>query len=268
MNTEKDKFYGILSIVDIKNTIVDGENALSLDIPPLTTKNIKLVHYPDCQQLIIWLPEQGMFYDNITIQHQESQRVIYKAKIDDILSGSIQLILDSLMIPVGISIVRIEHQNKSSHEITIEKLKEGVLPEAPAIIEQPEDKSDSEPITYRDGFGNPIPNEDLILRSKLLDQLALKFSRKLEFEGTGRSGSIKYIEGDRTAKFYVEMGGGKCIFYVDIPTESNWEKETVFGIQERNDILQFIAEETLRKQTTSSDAYYVIGERDILFMNK
>jgi len=268
MNTDKDKFYGILSIVDIKNTIVDGEDPLSLPIPPLSSKNIKLVHYPDCQQLVIWLPEHGMFYDYITIQHQESQNVIYKAKIDDILSGSIQLILDSLMIPVGISVVTIVHQNKSIHEITIQKLEEGVLPEPPPIIEEPENKSDSGPIIYRDGFGNLIPNEDLILRSMILDQMAVKFSRKLEFEGTGRSGSIKYIEGDRTATFYVEMGGGKCIFYVDIPTESNWEKETVFRIDERNDILQFIAEETLRKQTTSSDSYYVIGERDILFMKK
>ncbi len=64
------------------------------------------------------------------------------------------------------------------------------------------------------------------------------------------------------------MGGGNCLFYIDVPTVENWEKATGFSIAERDEILKYVAEETLRKQTVSQGAYFVIGEREIAFMKK
>ena len=64
------------------------------------------------------------------------------------------------------------------------------------------------------------------------------------------------------------MGGGNCLFYINIPTIENWENATGISIAERDEILQFIAEETLKKQTVSSGAYFVIGEREIVFMKE
>jgi hypothetical protein len=62
------------------------------------------------------------------------------------------------------------------------------------------------------------------------------------------------------------MGGGKCIFYVDIPTTHTWEKQTDFRLSERDEILAYVAKETFRKQVSTDGAYYEIGERHLLFM--
>ena len=46
-----ESYYGQIKLGDIVNT---GDNAK--DIGLLTAR---FVHYPDCQQLIVWLPEYG-----------------------------------------------------------------------------------------------------------------------------------------------------------------------------------------------------------------
>lgn len=111
-----------------------------------------------------------------------------------------------------------------------------------------------------------MENEDEIIRKKLIDKLTAKFSRRVSFEGNVRSGTVVYTDGKKTQRFYSEMGGGKCMFYISIPSAANWEKHTPFRLQERNEIVQFVAEETLRQQTSTSGSYYIIGEFDIRFM--
>ncbi len=41
-------------------------------------------------------------------------------------------------------------------------------------------------------------------------------TRKLGYVSEGRSGKVIYTEGNRTITFYMEMGGGNCIFNLDI----------------------------------------------------
>ena len=127
---------------------------------------------------------------------------------------------------------------------------------------QKEEKS----IEYKDGFGNIIPNEDLILREKLNNELARKFSRRIEYEGTLRSGSVIYLDVDTRIEFSNEMGGGNCLAFINIPSEMQWEAATKTPLSRRKDILEYVAAAVQSQQ--ASNCYYEIKEDSISFYYK
>ena len=87
-------------------------------------------------------------------------------------------------------------------------------------------------------------------------------------KNNGRSGYAIYWEGNKTIRFYTEMGGGDCIFYMDIPTTEAWASRTGYPLEQRDDILKFIAEESLRLQCSSPGSYYKIEDKYIAFYQK
>lgn len=122
------------------------------------------------------------------------------------------------------------------------------------------------PIIYKDGFGNIIPDEDLILREKLNKELARKFSRRLEYTGTLRAGTVIYIDTETRIEFPHEMGGGNSLVYIDIPSEENWEAQTKTPLERRKDILEFVATTVQAQQ--ASNCYFEINEKEIAFYYK
>lgn len=122
------------------------------------------------------------------------------------------------------------------------------------------------PIIYRDGFGNIIPDEDLILRDKLNKELARKFSRRVEYEGNLRAGSVIYIDADTRIEFSNEMGGGNCMVYIDIPTEKEWEVKTNTPLTRRKDILEYVAAAVQSEQ--APNCYFEIKDNEIGFYYK
>lgn len=92
--------------------------------------------------------------------------------------------------------------------------------------------------------------------------------KSIVFENTGRSGFAIYRDGSKSTRFYTEVGGGDCIFYMVIPSEAGWEKETGYPLDARENILTFIAEESIKKQANVKGAYYKIQDRHIVFYQK
>jgi len=92
--------------------------------------------------------------------------------------------------------------------------------------------------------------------------------RSIVFENTGRSGYAVFRDGDKSTRFYTEVGGGDCIFYMVIPSAEQWEIETGYPLENRDEILTFIAEESIKKQANVKGAYYKIQERHIVFYQK
>ncbi|MBK7886964.1 MAG: hypothetical protein IPJ86_06550 [Bacteroidetes bacterium] len=266
---QSEEYYGkvVLSSIDNSRNGVNVKEEENNIYPLLTPNNLKLVHYPESQQLVIWLPDSGRLYDTIAIEDVNCNDIIWNKKVDDILSGSIQLIINTLFLSPGDFRVSIVKSDSLVHRIYLKKYPQGVEPPVEKIQEISTPDVEKGPIIYRDGFGNVLPDEDLILRDKVIEKMQAKFNRRVEFDGTVRSGTVKYIEGSRTISFYAEMGGGNCIFYIDIPTSGKWEELTGFKLSEREEIVKFVAEESVRKQTRSSGIYYLIGERDIVIMN-
>jgi hypothetical protein len=124
----------------------------------------------------------------------------------------------------------------------------------------------SKPIVYKDGFGNIIPDEDLILREKLNKELGRKFSRRVEYEGNLRDGSVIYIDSDTRIAFSNEMGGGNCMAFINIPTEDQWEAVTKTDLSRRKEILEYVAEVVRAQQ--ASNCYFEIKENEIGFYYK
>ena len=241
--------------------------------------SIKIVHYPDCQQIILWLPEYYSNYNSIIIKEKSTEKVIFDNKIDQIISGSIQFIIDSLFIPPGTYEIIILNNSSvakraKEHRVHICIDRRGmramaifrrVKNELETILNQIE-KEEKEAIIYRDGIGKIIPNVDLEMREKILNELAGKFTRKVEYEGNLRSGIIIYVENDKRVKFDTEMGGGNCLFYVFLPNKERWEGATGIPISERDNVLEFIAISANRDQASS--CYYEITEDYITYYRR
>lgn len=247
-----DNWFGPLAVLTVDNSIPEeNTDADSMNMLPLKDTNLKFVHYPDCQQLIIWLPNPGREYEKVRLIRKEDGAVADEWPVEDKLSGSVQLLWDTLFIPPGDYTIEIYRQHSCWHRVAIKKYKEGEAIPVPEEPVQP-DLSDKEPIVYHDGTGKIIENEDLNLRDKLIKEMADRFSRHIEYQGEGRGGYVIYVEGDLRISFYYEFGGGKCIASIDIPTEKNWEKETGLPLLRREEIIQFTANSVQAKQAPRS----------------
>jgi len=267
-----DSWFGTIDILSIQNIPSIDRNPES-EMLLFEDKNIRFVHYPDCQQMIIWLPEYYSNYDYLLIRKKKTEEIIFEKKVSEVINGSIQIIIDSLFILPGAYELIITNISGDKHIIEFIKRDEDyILPIAPGENQSASslqkllneiEAEEHEPIIYRDGTGKILPNEDLELKAKILNDIVGKFTRRIEYEGNLRAGSIIYIEGDKRVKFDTEMGGGNCLFFVFIPASEQWEKATKLPISERVNILEFIAISANRDQASS--CYYEITEDYITY---
>lgn len=246
-------YTGKISLGEILNKKVPSDKFL-------TEKHVELVHYPDSQQLIIWLPDHYRFYNELKITNTTTAEVALMLPVRELVNGSIQIIIDSLPLPPAHYIITIDTLTGGSHNIEFEKLSpEVILPES----SEPNQINHHQPHIYRNGNGQILPDEDLILRDKIKKQLSDQFFPGISYENYGRSGYVIYTQGDQTVKFEMEYGGGNCVFYLIIPTVSNWEKETGFQLSQRHDILEKVAMQTQRDQ--ASTCRYEISDQYITY---
>lgn len=259
-------FTGIVELIAVSNPYTRGQAEEERSpIPLLQEGNIKLVHYPDCQQLILWLPAPGRDYGNFRLVSSDNNEILEAFPVADQLSGSIQLIRDTLPWTPGNYRIEIDHPGGWQHQVLLKKYEYGDAPPQPLPEEKIPD-TETEPIVYRDGLGNIIENEDLLLREKALRDISRRFRRRITFKGNFRAGSILFTDGDRQLEFYHEMGGGNCLFYVDIPSAADWEKQTGITLAEREDIIRWLAATVHTQQAPS--ARYEIGDTSIVYYKK
>lgn len=93
-----------------------------------------------------------------------------------------------------------------------------------------------------------------------------KSSRQLEFISQGREGEVVYREGLSEIRFYMEFGGNDVVFFLSVPSTSEWENTTGFSLKDRNEILTYVAAETQKYQAPSCE--YKINDKAILFVKK
>jgi hypothetical protein len=58
------------------------------------------------------------------------------------------------------------------------------------------------------------------------------------------------------------------MFFVNIPSQNDWSSHTGYSLNQRDEILKFVAEESLRLQSNSPESYYKIEEEWISFFQK
>ena len=259
--TEPVQDYGRITILAINNqpgTDPDGFLAMA-------EQNCRVVYYPDCQQLILWLPVYYTAYRDLTITDEDGQ-VYYTAMVSDIVNGSVQILLDTLFLPCGRYTIHIHRTDGGKHEIQLQK--QPVRDEQPLAGEpnSPPSSGEGQPIVYRDGNGRILPDEDLLIREKVMSDLYDRFVSKVTFYSTGRDGYLVYREGEREARFEMEMGGGHCMFFILLPPDDMWGQTTGFPLNRRPDIVDHIARMTQRDQ--AGGAEYRITEHEIIYFRK
>jgi hypothetical protein len=99
--------------------------------------------------------------------------------------------------------------------------------------------------------------------SNIFSKASHKSPQRIEFVSYGREGAVLYREGLNEIRFYMEFGGNDVVFYLSIPSTSEWENTTGFSLQERNRILTFVATETQKYQAPLCN--YRIEDKAILF---
>lgn len=257
-------WFGNIKISDIGNG--GKQSAMIAELDTFCKKHIKFVHYPDCQQMIIWLPRPGAEYSNARLQSVTTGKLVEEWPVNQKLSGAIQILWDTLPTSPGEYRLEIEHGSGAVHFIEFIKYPEGVkIEEPPEEKKEPEETSNL-PIEYKDGFGNIIVNEDLELRKKVLSDIARKFSRYIEYQSAGRAGTVFYIDNETRIPFSYELGGGKCVAYIDIPGENEWEKATKTSLGRREEIISFLAANVQARQ--ASNCRIEISNTAISFIKK
>lgn len=264
------RYVGTILIGSIKNIqyVSASMEAGNTIFNPLTETNVRFVHYPDCQQLIIWLTHPGREYGNVRLKNNTTEFIVEEWPVTEKLSGNIQILWDTLMIAPGSYTIEIEYKNGWQHQIEIEKLAQGIVAtvKAPEPVAAEKEKNSDGPVKYRDGFGNILENEDMVLREKVDKDLVRKFSRHIEYEGNFRGGTIVYEDTEVRIEFGHEMGGGNCMFYIDIPDEDQWEAATKTPLSERQHIIEFVAARVKSEQ--ASNCNYIIETASIGFYYK
>jgi len=261
-------YFGVIQIIEIDNWCPTGNDKCQTFDKTLflTTNEVKTVHYPDSQQLIIWLPQSGIYYNTVSLKDIEKNTTVWVLDIDRMLNGLVQLIIDTLTIPDGNFEISIVKSDGLIHAIKFIKYVEGTAQIESQLNPESASSEMQKSIVYKDGFGRVIPDEDLLLREKVIKKTFDKITRRLEYISHGKDGEVIYIEGEKHINFFMEMGAYDCVFYVNIPTESEWERATKFPLSERKEIIVFVAEQTQRDQAPS--CVYKIAEREITYFRK
>lgn len=83
----------------------------------------------------------------------------------------------------------------------------------------------------------------------------------LYYINQGRGGYVVYKDGKNDINFFFEYGGNNCVAIIYIPTTNEWTDKTTRALTERQSILTFIAEQTIRDQAPNS--YYKISDNCI-----
>ncbi len=121
---------GIIELHRIENV---GDNSVKTGL--LTAQ---FVRYPGCQQLKVWLPKSDYHkwdFGNYQIVKKSTQEIEEQGLVEDKVSGSSQMLFDTLGFSEGDYILEIEHPNGGKHCLHFQKHPEGFVPEKLRPIE-------------------------------------------------------------------------------------------------------------------------------------
>ena len=90
--------------------------------------------------------------------------------------------------------------------------------------------------------------------------------QKLEYINQGRGGYVVYKDEQSELKMEFEYGGGDCVAIIYVPTIAIWESKTNISTSDRNQVLSFIAEQSIKDQ--APDSTYVISDDCIEIFRK
>ena len=91
-------------------------------------------------------------------------------------------------------------------------------------------------------------------------------SKSLQYINQGRGGTLVYTDDRGKIQFDWEFGGGHCVAIIFVPETTNWERATGRQVEERMEVLTFVAQQAIRDQSPKST--YTISEKFIELWNQ
>ena len=85
--------------------------------------------------------------------------------------------------------------------------------------------------------------------------------QKLEYINQGRIGYVVYKDRQGDIRLPFEFGGGNCVAIISVPTVAEWTSKTNRPVANRQAILQFVAEQSIKDQAPNS--YYELNDNCI-----
>lgn len=77
--------------------------------------------------------------------------------------------------------------------------------------------------------------------------------RRVLYAERGRDGYIIYKDAQGEISMYFEFGGGECVAFIQVPSAAEWTKSTKRSVEEREDILHFVAEQAIQDKVPDCD---------------
>ena len=91
-------------------------------------------------------------------------------------------------------------------------------------------------------------------------------TKKLSYISMGRGGTVLYKDDVGEVKFDYEFGGNNCVAIIFVPTPAAWVQHTNRPLEERDAIIEYVAQTALRDQV--SNGYYQISDNYIELFKK
>lgn len=227
-----------------------GEGEASTGV--VKKEQVRIVHYPDAQQLVFHMPQYAWDAGRFRLVEEVTGRVEKDCAVKDILSGSTQILVDTLPLRPGFYTIEADWPDGWTHQIKFIKFMVGYPKEE--IYQHPPGnvrivQNDGEYRTY-DSNGVEIEGMEQV-REMAMKKIAASFSRRLEYLEQGRAGVITYCEGGLRINFDWEFGGGNCVVIIFVPKPAHWEAQTNTPLDRRQEILEFVAERAIRDKASS-----------------
>lgn len=229
-------------------------------------EQVKVVHYPDCQQLVFHLPKYAWDAGFFRLTDDVSGAVLEEKPVREKLSGSTMILLDTLPFKPGFYSLDADWPDGWTHRIRFVKFipgfpKDETYKHPPGNVRIVQNGHE-----YRlfDSNGVEIDNGMQKIRAET-GRLIHQLKRRLEYEQSGRGGGITYCDGDTRINFDWEFAGGNAVVIIFVPSSADWESRTQTPLSDRRDILEFLAEGVIRDR--AAGCRYEIGEDYIDILN-
>ena len=82
--------------------------------------------------------------------------------------------------------------------------------------------------------------------------------QKLEYVNEGRGGYVIYKDEQGEIRLFFEYGGGNCVVIIYVPSTSEWTSKTKRSLTQRETVLTFVAEKSIKDQ--APNCHYVISD--------
>jgi hypothetical protein len=82
--------------------------------------------------------------------------------------------------------------------------------------------------------------------------------KKLEYLNEGPGGYVVYKDDLGDIKLFFEYGGANCVVIIYVPSINEWESKTNRSLSQRQEVLAFVAEQSIKDQ--APNCYYILSD--------